>query len=244
MPSVWPSMGNILNSPQIGFRIGHKAKPFSVHKAAIEFLSPKLVALQASEEVQPDPTSITLRGIDEATFTRLVEYAYRHDYTVPGLKASPNPPNHSSVSLSLYEKLEQGDEFSDTEPFITRARIKFHNEAMKPHVNLNNAVSHDTVEEMKVSGHCGHFDVFDAHIALYNLARQYDIHPLESLCKKRFRQSLLFMHINEHTIIALSDILDCVEHGALSTPGDEIRDILLDYFLANFYKATAQRHCT
>ncbi|KAL2878994.1 hypothetical protein SGCOL_005693 [Colletotrichum sp. CLE4] len=218
MPSVWPSMGDILNSPQIGFRIGHKAKPFSVHKAAIEFLSPKLVALQASEEVQPDPTSITLRGIDEATFTRLVEYAYRHDYTTP----SPSSP----------------------EPFITRARIKFHNEAMKPHVDLNNTVSHDTVEEMKVSGHCGQFDVFDAHIALYNLARQYDIHPLESLCKKRFRQSLLFMHINEHTIIALSDILDCVEHGTLSTPGDEIRDILLDYFLANFYKATAQRHCT
>ncbi|KXH25279.1 hypothetical protein CSAL01_10160 [Colletotrichum salicis] len=109
MSSAWPSMGDILNSPQIGFRIGHKAKPFSVHKAAMEFLSPKLVSLQASEE------------------------------------------------------------------------------AMKPHADLNNAVSHDTVEEMKVSGRCGHFDVLDAHIALYNLARQYDIHPLKSLCEKRFR---------------------------------------------------------
>ncbi|KAK1543727.1 hypothetical protein CPAR01_04360 [Colletotrichum paranaense] len=111
-------MRKILNSPQIEYHVGESGKSFSVPKA-------------------PNSASITLRDIDEATFTRLVEYAYRQDYTVQGLKARS---------------------FASDEEFLREFKGIY--------VMLDKSIHKEALKTKKLPDRYVRFDTLDAHIAL------------------------------------------------------------------------------
>ncbi|KAJ0306669.1 hypothetical protein COL5a_006029 [Colletotrichum fioriniae] len=234
------SMKKILASPQIEYRVGESGKSFAVPKAVMEFLSPKFVRTPTSGRGQLNSASITLRDIDEATFTRLVEYAYRQDYTVHGLKAHPYASDQASVSLSLYEKLERGDEWSEDASFIHDSGMDFLREFKCLYIKLDKWVHKEAIETKRVPGHYVRLDTLDAHISLWNVTYTYDIHPLKDLCKAHFRECLLFMPLNGNTVADLFTVWDSIRHGASCAPGNEIRGIILDYFVATL--PTSRHH--
>ncbi|KAI3556988.1 hypothetical protein CABS01_09935 [Colletotrichum abscissum] len=233
-------MRKILNSPQIEYHVGESGKSFSVPKAVMEFLSPKLVRMPPSGQGQPNSASITLRDIDEATFTRLVEYAYRQDYTVQGLKARSFASDEVSVLPSLYDKLERGDEYSESNPFIHDSGMDFLRELKGSYIMLDKSIHKEALEAKKLPGRYVRFDTLNAHIALLNVAHTYDIHPLKDLCKAHFRECLLFMPLNRYTVADLLTVWDSVEHIADCAPGNAICNIILDYFVATL--PTSRHH--
>ncbi|KXH28797.1 hypothetical protein CNYM01_10620 [Colletotrichum nymphaeae SA-01] len=144
-------MRKILNSPQIEYHVGDSGKSFSVPKAVMEFLSPNLVRMPPSGQGQPSSASITLRDIDEATFTRLVEYAYRQDYTVQGLKARSSASDEVSVLPSLYDKLERGDEYSESNPFIHDSGMDILRELKGSYIMLDKSIHKEALEAKRTS---------------------------------------------------------------------------------------------
>ncbi|KXH45111.1 hypothetical protein CSIM01_01240 [Colletotrichum simmondsii] len=233
-------MRKILNSPQIEYDVGESGKSFSVPQAVMEYLSPKLVHMPPSGRGQLNSASITLRDTDEATFTRLVEYAYRQDYTVQGLKARSFASDEVSVLPSLYDKLERGDEYSESNPFIHDSGMDFLREFKGIYVMLDKSIHKEALEIKKLPGRSVRFDTLNAHIALLNVAHTYDIHPLKDLCKAHFRECLLFMPLNRFTVADLLTVWDSLQHSADCAPGNEICNIILDYFVATL--PTSRHH--
>ncbi|KAK1708430.1 uncharacterized protein BDZ83DRAFT_657525 [Colletotrichum acutatum] len=169
----------------------------------MKFFSPKLVRMPPSGRRQPNFASITLRDIDEATFTRLVEYAYRQDYTVQVLKARTFASDEFSVLPSLYEKLERGDEYAENGSFFHDSGMNFLREYKGFYIMLDQSIHKEALETKKLPGRYVRFDTLNAHIALLNVAHTYGIQPLKNLCKAHFRECLLSMPLNRYTVADL-----------------------------------------
>ncbi|KAK0369609.1 hypothetical protein CLIM01_13028 [Colletotrichum limetticola] len=106
------------------------------------------------------------KDIDEATFTRLVEYAYRQDYTVQGLKARSFASDEVSVLPSLYEKLGRGDEYSENGSFIYDSGMNILRVGRKIYVMLDKSIHKEALKTKKLPGRHVRFDTLDAHIVL------------------------------------------------------------------------------
>ncbi|KAK1446925.1 hypothetical protein CCUS01_02484 [Colletotrichum cuscutae] len=122
-----------------------------------------------------------------------------------------------SVSPSLYEKLERGDEYSENGSFIYDSGMNFLREFKGIYVMLDKSIHKEALKTKKLPGRHVRFDTLDAHI---------------DLCKAHFHECLLFMPLNRYTVADLLTVWDFIRHGAGCAPGKEIRDIILYYFVA------------
>ncbi|OHE97325.1 hypothetical protein CORC01_07380, partial [Colletotrichum orchidophilum] len=111
-------------------------------------------------------------------------------------------------------------------------------QAIKPRAELNSAVSDDLVEEIKFSGRRGHFEVFDARMALFDAARRYDIRTLfvmeflrKMLCRLRLYASFLSARAT-CSIYSMFNIF--IQYVARRAVCNELWDLILDYLLPLF----------
>ncbi|EXJ73589.1 uncharacterized protein A1O5_03351 [Cladophialophora psammophila CBS 110553] len=94
-----PSFGESLRSPTFQFLVGLERTAYNVHSNLAVQLSPVFAALINGNMVESIERRAILDDIDEDTFLRFCEYAYKGDFSVPPPKIVVDPKFSSSPQL-------------------------------------------------------------------------------------------------------------------------------------------------
>jgi hypothetical protein len=76
-------LSRLIQSKLFTFYIGKERKEFVVHSKAIAAISPYFHALVNNDMTESQQAFVEYEDIEPGDFARFVEYAYRHDYTIP-----------------------------------------------------------------------------------------------------------------------------------------------------------------
>jgi hypothetical protein len=105
-------LSRLIQSKLFTFYIGKDREEFVVHSKAIAAISPYFHALVNNDMTESQQASVEYEDIEPGDFTRFVEYAYRHDYTIPSwtreesateAEATDSVPGSPSSNVSFRE---------------------------------------------------------------------------------------------------------------------------------------------
>ncbi len=104
------SVCSILNSSPVIFLIGPRKKQFVLHSGLINSIAEDLAAM--TNDGQQDECMVTMDDVDEETFTRFGEYAYKGIYHVPKPEICSSYPAATTNAVESCDKTnmkERGD---------------------------------------------------------------------------------------------------------------------------------------
>ncbi|GJD00422.1 hypothetical protein ColKHC_09247 [Colletotrichum higginsianum] len=218
----------IFKSRQITFLVGPDKVKFAVHEHAFTRLSEPLRIMLAGggmrETLEAD---VVWDDIEPSIFTRLMEFAYYEDYSVPHLleKDSSNPPHGPRA------RWRGGNDFDESEhnEYLNSRNI---NSWMMDYEGGDNggdnggdrpgkwsycrehfatlmplSPEHHWFNDLRGWNRTGYSTAFMLHIKLYVLADRYNFDALTELCLQRVRASLFAVNLEEEFRETLVEML-------------------------------------
>ncbi|KAF9874788.1 hypothetical protein CkaCkLH20_07925 [Colletotrichum karsti] len=239
-------MQRVFTSRHIKFIVGNKGTCYTISEAALDRICPDgsfayyldfhkrhrghHTGMPQIESPKLSDT-VTWDVVDEDVFVRLMEYAYRGDYSVPALQKLDDKASLNHEMHCLDSRLAiRGDQCPNIASFFFELGKQFQEEAMKPFSHPNQSASVAFIDDIKQTDRVGHNEVFLCHIKLYQLAEDFRIRSLENLCEERLMKSLLFFPHHEVAIDDLFKVVAFVREQNM----EHIRGILLDFFVIEF----------
>ncbi|KAK6221820.1 hypothetical protein QIS74_04692 [Colletotrichum tabaci] len=246
-------MEKILQSRTVKFIVGCDEKEFSVQELSLCVISPALRALLTGGMKESVEGKVVWDDVEPATFVRLMEYAYSHDYSVPKVvKTTPSndwdktdkngstkiDDEPDSLNSYLQNATHQGAQHQFAKKCFTQPPEPEIDQGSQP----NNGVAYlrtDWLEDIKYSK-TGIADVFMSQAKLYILADKYGIEGLRSLCLHRLKQSLLHC---SGTVEFESLLLDVIEFVFSKTKTqDSLRKLLVCYCITDLQWIASCEH--
>ncbi|KAJ0159553.1 hypothetical protein CTA2_9490 [Colletotrichum tanaceti] len=232
----------IRQSRIVKFVVGPDEKEFSVHEFSLCAISPGLRELLTGGWKESVEGKVVWIDVEPATFVRLMEYAYYHDYSVPKVARTTtlndcDEPDDSPDSLESYlqSSTHQGAQHQFGKKCFTQPLGLEFGQGSHP----NNEAAYlrtDWLEDIK-SSKTGMADVLMSQVKLYTLANHYGIEGLRSLCLHRLQQSLLHCPGTSEFMDIFLDVVELV--FSRTRPQDPLRKLLVCYCVTDLEWATA-----
>ncbi|KAH6620345.1 hypothetical protein C7974DRAFT_231870 [Boeremia exigua] len=118
---------DIVQSDMFTFYVGEERKPFVAHSEAVAATSQVFDTLVNGGMSEAQTRSAELKDVDPETFTRFLEYAYRHDYASPSCPEATSPHENGAKSSAAFVSPSQTSGFgaSDFNPAQHPTRPSF-----------------------------------------------------------------------------------------------------------------------
>ncbi|TQN68573.1 hypothetical protein CSHISOI_07001, partial [Colletotrichum shisoi] len=213
----------IFKSRQISFLVGPDKVRFAVHEHAFTRLSEPLRIMLAGGTRDTLEGSVVWDNIEPSIFTRLMEFAYYEDYSVPHLleKDTSNP------SPGPRARWRGGNDFDESEhnEYLNSRNIDSwminyeggDNGGDRPgkwsycrkHFTTLMPLSpeYHWFNDLQGRNRTGYSTVFMLHAKLYVLADRYNFDTLTELCLQRLRASLFAVNFDEEFRETLLEVL-------------------------------------
>ncbi|OHE97329.1 hypothetical protein CORC01_07384 [Colletotrichum orchidophilum] len=214
-------MDGITKSRIIKFIVGKDKVEHNVHEAVISGLSEPLRALVNNGMKESVEGLVVWTSVEDETFTHLMEYAYRHDFTFVDHDAKTTYASETTESLNQRVKGYR---------LPRKSRSKGIDFALDCFGDFMTDVEGDPHLVRSHSQQC-----FISCARLYVLADQYAIYELKDLCVDKLRQIPLHHPYTDELALSICKLL--VFAWPRTIPNDTLRALLIDYIITDLYKA-------
>lgn len=220
-----------------------------VSAAAIAALSLPLNHLINGPMKEAEEKCAAIADVEKEVFTRLCEYAYRGDYTVPAWTGGGSEENGSANAESLARRDSVKKDLQPTREDKKRLTLqeRFNN---KPYISTT-LYKHELnvgYEAMANTRQDHNFQpVFLGHAKLYLLADKYLIEGLKNLVLYKLRSTLQMFELYECRVVDIVELVrfsytseytsDRSDDGEL----DELRRLVVEYVVINRSKIDSSK---
>ncbi|KAJ0143245.1 hypothetical protein CTA2_1297 [Colletotrichum tanaceti] len=237
----------IFKSRQITFLVGPDKVKFAVHEHAFTRLSEPLRIMLTGGMRESLEANVVWDDIEPTIFTRLMQFAYYEDYSVPhllvkdALPPAPRPKakwrggkdfdesehNEYLASRTINSWMmdyEAGDRGSDCEG-DRPGKWSYCRSHFATQMPLS--PKHHWFNDLRGWNLTGYSTAFMLHVKLYVLADRYNFDTLTELCLGRVRASLFAVDLEEEFRETLIEMLKFTYSNTV--PADTLRMMLIRY---------------
>ncbi|KAK2041409.1 hypothetical protein LZ31DRAFT_393850 [Colletotrichum somersetense] len=214
---------HIFSSSIIKFVVGKDQTEFNVHEAVIAKISDPLRALVTNGMKESVEGKVVWEDVDMDTFTKLLQFAYEHDYTII------DPDEERDAYLLEWTINEQ---FALVEAGNAGLRTLLSKEFKAECLDEADETGDGTFgdREKQTERLCYHsHDHYMAHVRLYILADRYAVLGLVSLSLRKIRDMLLNQPLMESFFTIVWKLLGFI--WPRTSSGDKHRRLLLNITL-------------
>ncbi|GJC78418.1 hypothetical protein ColLi_01256 [Colletotrichum liriopes] len=213
-------MEDIIQSRIIKFIIDEDEVECNVHEATIANLSEPLRALVTNGMKESVEGRVVWEDVDMDTFTKLMQYAYEHDFSIIDNDEEPD----DGILLSLKECVDNS----------LRSGVFVYEFAEKYFFDKDDSTSKNDEDETNQTVHHS-YKHYMSHARLYILADRYAIRGLMNLSIQKIRRMLVNNPVKDELLATIWVLLEFIWPKTSSR--DMLRELLLRYILANLYGA-------
>ncbi|KAI0150972.1 hypothetical protein BJ166DRAFT_628038 [Pestalotiopsis sp. NC0098] len=253
------SVESFATSETFCFLVGPEQKKFLMHSSLVAKISQPFNAMINGSMQEARVGSAHLPEVDEATFMRFFQYAYRGDYEVAELKFSDSLSGGDQEHLMTCTGCEQNQvycqcdwcnhcqtDYGDSDCALKNAQIEFTTAENRDCFGFYDAKREERTQEFFDDAHLTYdmvcmrandenpdrcwSDVFLAHAKVYVMADCWGVEALAELAKNKIHQILVIFNLEEDNIDTIINLIDYVfDNTTDEGRHDILRDVLYRY---------------
>lgn len=223
----------MITSKLFRFLVGSERKEFTVHSHAVSRLSNPLNSLINGDMTEAREGIVVWDDMEPDTFVRVLEFAYRGDYTTPKLEPRAEPYRHTyeQLSPSDQEKLKSisPQDITRDIAFTPEEVDKLHHNAQRwvraPYVTPGPTYDPEEPDEIDLD----YAELLFCHVNLYVFGDKYFIEDLKALTTYKLHRTLLaWPKLYE----ILEDVADVTRFTYENTTKRDKMRMLLSHFVS------------